>query len=425
MSAPSTPTFALNWLNIFYRDLDRIHAASIPASPLASKLKYEKTGGESVASPFTLAGHRGEAGTFTAAQTVASQSQARASTKYRWIVPYGTYVGSVQIEHRDIALSRQDKDAAARALQYDMDLAFKQRMSNLMRLFLGPRGSNIDTFATASTNTGVLTASTRTNAARVQVGDLVSISTADGTSGALTGDPGYVIAVDVEAGTVTVSATSFGSAGFPSGWSTSTTYYLFRYGEWNSSDPQAMLTKLQDYLPATVASTDLHNVKRSQSSLLSGNRMPDSELGGRSLVSKIKRFISNAREVAGIDGAEIDTVVLNPIDWQTAEEELNVQMSREVTTKGADGFSRIMISTANGETELMSEPHCPRGVMFFLATSQLVWHTPTGTSCMWADEEGRPIRRKETELVYEGVPVTYLATVLRAPYAHGRASTTV
>jgi hypothetical protein len=63
--------------------------------------------------------------------------------------------------------------------------------------------------------------------------------------------------------------------------------------------------------------------------------------------------------------------------------------------------------------------------MFFLSMSQLCFHTPTGTIAQWADEEGSIIRRKETELVYEMTPVSYIASVMQAPYAHGRQSTTV
>jgi hypothetical protein len=44
---------------------------------------------------------------------------------------------------------------------------------------------------------------------------------------------------------------------------------------------------------------------------------------------------------------------------------------------------------------------------------------------MWADQEGSIIRRKETELVYEMTPVSLIASTMRAPFAHGRQSTSV
>lgn len=429
MAAPATPTFALNWLNTWFKRLDRVHNASILASPVLADMTFVKTGGEQIAQPFTLNGHRGESGNFAAAQTIAGQTGFRNSAKYRWLVPYGTYVGSVQVEHRDIALSRQDRDAAARSLENETNMAFKQRASNIMRLFFASLGNYVGTGTLAS---GVFTfdAGQRENAALIFQGDMVEFATTDGTSGSVTGSPGFVTKSESEVasastGRISVSATSAtGSVGNPTGVADGT-YHIFRYGEFNSSDTTAILTPLQAYLPSAPASTELHNVNRARDSRLSGLRMPDAQLQGRSIGSKIKLFIANAQVVAGVDGAEIDTVILNPLDWQEAEEEFTTTVNRQPAEVGEDGFSRMYINTANGRTKLVSEPHCPQGVMFFIASGQLVFHSPTGMIAQWADEEGSIVRRKETELVYEMVPVSYLAPVMQAPYAHGRASTTI
>jgi len=426
MAAPATPTFALNWLNTWFKRLDRVHNASILASPTLASMTFVKTGGDVVAQPFTLNGHRGDSGGFAEAQTIASQTQFRNSAKYRWLVPYGEYVGSIQVTHRDIALSRQDRDAAARALENETNQAFKQRGSNIMRLWFGNIGNSLGSATLAS---GVVTFSNRVAASKLFQGDMVSFSTTDGTSGAVLGSPAFVKASASEVaasttGTVTVSATSNGTTGNPSGVIDGT-YNVFRYGEFNSGDTNAIVTPIQAYLPTAPASTDLHNVKRANDSRLSGLRMPDTQLQGRSIGSKIKLFIANAQVIAGVDGQEIDTVVLNPLDWQLAEEEFTSTVYRNAVETTEDGFSRLTINTANGKTKLISEPHCPQGIMFFIASGQLVFHSPTGMICQWADEEGSIVRRKESELVYEMTPVTYLATVMQAPYAHGRASTTI
>jgi hypothetical protein len=429
MAAPATPTFQLNWLNTWFKRLDRVHNASIQASPVLADMTFVTTGGTIVAQPFTLNGHRGESGRFDAAQTVAAQSGFRNSSKYRWQVPYGTYVGSIQVEHRDIALSRQDRDAAARALENETNMAFKQRASNLMRLFFATLGNQIGHGTLAS---GVFTfdAGTRESAALIFQGDMVEFSSTDGTSGNVTGSPGFVTKSESEVasaatGRISVSATSAtGTVGNPAGVPDGT-YFLYRYGEFNSGDTTAILTPLQAYLPSAPSTADLHNVKRANDVRLCGLRMPDAQLSGRSIGSKIKIFIANAQVVAGVDGAEIDTVILNPLDWAKAEEEFTTTVNRNPSEVGEDGFSRMYINTANGRTKLVSEPHCPQGVMFFVASGQLVFHSPTGTIAQWADEEGSIVRRKETELVYEMVPVSYLAPVMQAPYAHGRASTTI
>lgn len=428
MAAPATPTFQLNWLNIWYKRLDRVHNASIKASPVLNRMHFEKSGGESVAQPFTLNAYRGDSGDFAAAQTVSSQANFRNSSKFRWQVPLGTYVGSVTIEHRDIALSKTDRDAAARALQHETDQVFKQRASNIMRLWFAPLGNYIGS-TTATVASGVVTFANRMDVKDIFPGDVVSFSATDGTSGSVTGSPGYVVKTESEVasastGRFSVSASSGGSVGNPAGVADGT-YYVFKYGEFNSSDTTAKITPLQAYLPASPASTDLHNVKRSSHNLLSGLRVPDTTMAGRSIGSKIKLFIASAQNLAGVDASEIKTVVLNPLDWQEAEEEFSSTVSREVSSTTSDGFSEMTINTANGQTKLIADPHCPQGIMFFLSMDQLCFHTPTGTIAQWADEEGSIIRRKETELVYEMTPVSYIASVMQAPYAHGRQSVTV
>lgn len=430
MAAPATPTFILNWTNIWYKKLDRAHNASILASATLSDMQWETTGGDSVAQPFTLNGHRGDSGNFQAAQFVASQSEFRNSAKYRWQIPYSEYHGSIQIAHRDIALSKTDRDAAVRARQNEVDMAFKQRASNMMRLWFGAIGSGLGSVTLAA---GVATFADRHIAAKLFRGDVVSFaSNAGDTAGqVVTGAPGFVVKSESEVagantGKVSVSQTSNGTVGNPVGVPDGT-YTIFRYGEYNSANTNSNIIPIQAYLTAAASPTaaDLFNVRRSDDSRLQGLRVPDAVLAGRSIGSKIKNWIAQASDIGGIDGSEIDTVTLNPIDWQLAEEEFSSTVSRSPVEVGEDGFSRMFINTANGRTKLVNEKHCPQGTMFFFASKQLCFHSPTGNIAQWLDEEGSIIRRKESEPVYEMNPVSYLATVMQSPYAHGRASTTI
>lgn len=428
MAAPATPTFRLNWLNIHYKKLENVHSASIKASPILNRMKFEKAGGESIARPFELNGYRGDSGNFQAAQTVGNQADFRNSSKYRWQVPLGLMTGSVTVEFRDVALSRGDQDAVARELQHTTDGVFKQRASNMMRLWFGPLGSYVGT-GTFTVASGVVTSTNRMDVVDIFPGDVVSFSATDGTSGSVVGSPGYVVKTETDiasstSGRFSVSASSNGAVGNPAGVADGT-YYVFKYGNFDASNPNSKIAPLQAYLTATPASTDLFNVKRTAHSILSGLRVPDATMAGRSIGSKIKLFIAHAMNIAGIDGSSIDTVVLNPLEWQEAEEEYTTTVSRNVVDKAKDGFSEIVVNTPRGETRLVADPHCPQGVMFFLSMGELAFYSPTGTIAMWADLEGSIIRRKETELVYEMTPVSLIASTMGAPFAHGRQSTTV
>ena len=433
MAAPATPTFQLNWLNTWFKRLDRAHNASILASPTLNDMTFETTGGDVVAQPFTLNGHRGDSQNFQAAQTVSSQTEFRNSAKYRWLVPYGEYVGSITVTHRDIALSRTDRDAAARALENETNMAFKQRGANIMRMFFNPVGNTLvksnGVAAQVTLAAGVVTGADRTSLSQIFQGDVISFASTDGTSGAVTGAPGYVVSSQSDIasssnGGFKVSAVSNGPVGNPTGVPDGT-YFIFRYGEFNSGNTNAAIIPLQAYLTAAPSTSEFLNVKRANDTRLSGLRVPDTQMQGRSIGSKIKQFIANAQVVAGVDGMSIDTVILNPLDWQLAEEEFTSTVDRTPTEVGEDGFSRMFINTANGRTKLVSEPYCPLGLMFFISSGQLVMHSPTGTICQWADEEGSIVRRKEAELVYEMTPVSYLAPVMQAPYAHGRQVTSI
>lgn len=424
MPAPASPTFLLNWVNIWYKDLDNVHCASILASPTFSRMTWQKTGGDSVAQPFELSGHAGESGDFQAAQTISEQASYGGTAKYRWNVPYPEYHGALRVNHRDIALSRNDKDAATKALQHEFDRAFKQRASNLARLLYAPLGASLGSATLAS---GVLTFSDRFIAGKLFRGRVISLSTTDGTTGSVVGQPGFVVKSESEVaasntGRVSISGTSEGAVGNPAGVPDGT-YNVFMYGEFNSSDPvSSKMISLQAYWPATPATTDLFNVARAHDTRLSGMRVPDAAYAGQSLATKIKRWVAHAVNLAG-SALDYDTLALNPVDWQQAEEDFSSTISRELTSKGEDGFMSLVVNTARGPLEILSEPHCPQGLGIVMTKNQLTFHSPTGYFAEWMPVDGKNgdlIRRKESSPSYEMNPVSYIATVLKAPWTGGR-----
>jgi hypothetical protein len=429
MAAPLT-SFALNWLNRWYMKLDRVHAASIKGSPWLKRVRFENTGGEAVAQPFTLYGHRGESGDLASAQTVSGNT--KNSRKLRWLVPYGTFEGSVRVPHKDIALSRKDKDAAARALQFDTDLALKQRGANIVRLWFGPAGyaNGRGTFTTADSK---MTFTSALEVSNFIPGDEIQISANDGSSVSHTlvasSGVGYVIARDLKAKTVTFSNVPGvpGTASNPTNWVNATQYYCFTRGTFLPGTND-MLTPLQAYLPASVATDTLHNVDRSIDSILSGYQVSDASLTGKGILQRIKRVINEHREQMGYlaEDSEIDCGYINPVEWGQAEEELastNYRLAGGQTA--TEGYQYLEVQTANGSFRLISEPQVPRGVVFLLAQDDIVWHTPTGTIAEMIDEDGSIVSRMAGSNDLELRPVSYIATKMRAPFKHARLSTTV
>lgn len=429
MAAPAT-SFALNWLNRWYLKLDRIHAASIKGSPWLKRVRFESTGGEGVAKPFTLYGHRGAAGDLQSAQSVSANQ--KSSRKLRWLVPYGTYESSIRVPHRDIALSRRDKDAAARALQFDTDLALKQHGANLVRFWFQNPGYALNGSARAH-SAGVISGLTAQEASNFIPGDQIVISVNSGNTSTdvlVAGSGvGYVVSRDLRAGTVSVSPTPGGTVGAPTNWA-ATSYFYFNQGNFLPASGGAIdiLTPLQAYLPQAPVSTTLHLVDRSIDSILSGFIPADASLTGKSIAARVKRTVNEHREQLGYmgDDSELDCAYINPVDWGKCEEELHSQGQRETYGDSAtDGYMSLTINTANGPLKLISEPNVPRGRMFLLAQNDIAWHTANGSIAEFVDQDGSIVGRMPSSNDLEMRPVSYIAAVMGAPFKHCHISATV
>src|SRR5688572_252665 len=229
MAGPAT-SFQLNWLNRWYLKLDNCHAASIKGSPWLKRVKFGKRGGESVVSRFTLYGHRSSSGDIQTAQGIAANNRG-GSRKLAWNVTYGEYSGSILVPHRDQELSRQDDDAAAKALTFEVGLALKQHGNELTRIWFSNPGYSLVSAARAVA-AGVITLGNAQEASNFYPGDQIVVSANNGSSTAhvlVAGSGvGYVISRDLRAATVTVSTTPGGVAGTPVNWGA--TNFYFREG---------------------------------------------------------------------------------------------------------------------------------------------------------------------------------------------------
>lgn len=426
MAAPAS-SFALNWLNRWYLKLDRVHAASIKGSPWLQRCTFRQGGGEAVASRFVLYGHRGTSGDLATAQGISANQ--KASRKLSWLVPFGTVEGSILVSHRDQALSRKDSDAAARALVFDTDLGLKQHGQEIVRAWFANPGLSLVSAVRAHA-AGVITLGNAQEASNFTPGDQIVISV---NSGATSTDiivagsgVGYVVARDLKAGTVSVSATPGGAVGAPVNW-IATNYHYFKEGTFLPGTND-MITPLQAYLPQAVSTTTLNGVDRSIDSILSGFCPADASLTGKGGGARIKRTVNEHREQLGYmgDTSEIDCVYMNPTDWGQVEEEYGAKgMTVPYGDDAKDGYMSITINTANGALKLISEPNCPRGRMFGLAQGDIAWHTPSGTVGEFVNQDGGIVRMKASSNDMELRPVSYIAAVMGAPFKHFHISATV
>jgi hypothetical protein len=422
-------TFPLAFLSRYERDADLMHDVAVKAQPLFQKYTFEKRGTEAVAERFVLSGPRGSAKTLAEAQSISALR--KNSNYFRFLVPQGEYNGSILIPHKDIAQSEADPEAGAKALEDNVDRGTANVAAQFIQLMLGPAGGNVGTATFHSAASGAfLTFCLRfvsvPSAARLQEGDHVVISTADGSgsSDVTVGSTGVVIDRDIDNGYVRIAATTDTStAANPGGWDDTgaTTYYVFRLSELAAGDGSDIVVPWASYVPPTRQTSTLLGVDRSSDSALSGARLLSTESKG-TLSSRAKKLVSKMRARLGTDANRVgrrQSLVLYAEEWATFEEELTARLLREPETKTRDGYEAFVIGTVMGELDVISEPYMQQGYGRIISTSMCRLITTNGKLMRIVNEDGNIISRMPNSNDMEMRPVIYAAHVVGPPHAHG------
>ncbi len=425
----SDVTFATNFLNITYVEGDLIHQASVRANPSIKLFEIKEAGGASVESRFMLRGAAGMSGNLTDAQAIAAQN--KNGRHYSWSVPFGKTRGSFRIAYEDIMASKLDEAAEGKALELEMEKGVAECGSKLVQLLFGRSGlagglgSYVET-ASGDYPTFAIRFTDASDARNFQPGDNVVIAAGTGeTAQSLVGDVGYVLDADVEDGFIRVAALADpDTAANPGGWVGGTTYYVFNLGLTGNGAQSDIIVPLEAYFPASRANDTFLGVARSDSSSLSGARLSTAEETG-SIVTRAKRLITKMRARYTDIAKMANKVVLNSEDFGTCDEDLTAQLQRSPATKTEDGYMAITINTANGPTELISEPYKNKGNGFVLSPSSLKLYSQLGKGLLLdlVRHNGQVTRLMEGSNDLEVRTFSALANTIGAPFAHGRFST--
>ncbi len=424
-------TFATNFLNISYVQGDLAHQASVRANPSIKLFDIKEAGGSSVESRFMLRGAAGMSGNLTDAQAIAAQN--KNGRHYRWQVPFGKTRGSFRVAYEDIVQSKLDDAAEAKALELEMDKGLAECGSKLVQLLFGRSGlaggfGEYEETASGDYPSFAIRFVDPSDARNFQPGDNVVIAPGTGESAqALVGDVGVVLDADVEDGFIRVASLSDPeNAGNPGSWVDDTNYYVFNLGLTGNGEQEDIIVPLEAYLPASRANDTFLGVARSDSASLSGARLSTGEETG-SIIQRIKRLIAKMRSRYTDIAKGANKVVLNAEDFGTCDEELTAQLMRSPATKTEDGYMSISINTANGVTELISEPYKNKGNLFVLSPDALKLYSALGGGKLLDLVKfpgGQVTRSMEGSNDFEVRTFSSLANTVGAPYAHGRCSTT-
>jgi len=210
-------------------------------------------------------------------------------------------------------------------------------------------------------STGVITLASASDAVQFEENMVLQANATDGGA-APRAALGYVIAVDVDAGTVTVSATGFGgAAGDPALWVTGD--YILVQG-----DNNAKLSGLEAWFPLTAPTTgdNFYGVDRSvQPVRLAGSRGDFSGIA-------IEEALVQASSKVGLQGGRPDVCIMSYAGYSQLQNALGSKV-QYVEFKGpADiAFRGIRVNGQTSEIKVFPDRNCPGGRMYLLQMDTL------------------------------------------------------
>lgn len=374
---------------------------------LANTKKDEGFTGDGMPYPLIYGNPQGLGGTFSVAQTNATNISGA-----KFTLTSGDYFGVVDIGDKVIKASRNNPGAYLSNKTAEIDGLYTQCADDLEGFMFGNSGGSIGRRASASTN--VITLSEPSQAGNFHVGMTVVASDADGSgsSDALRTGSTTVASVDVNAGTVTLTSaaaiTSFADND-----------YLFRQSAFRGSTSVFIIHGLGSFIwpdsspPAVYGMTRTADVTK-----LAGVRVPAAQLVGKNIQERLR--LLGVYMTGRADGPGADEVYLNPEDWDALETNLMSQGTRALTdTNTRFGFKMLEMTLGGESAKIYSARKCPRGTAFALKQSSWCMMS-MGPLFAPQNEDGLEMLRKASSTDYEFRLIMYPTYATNAPGWNGR-----
>lgn len=391
---------------------DRELLALIPKDPNLS--------GEVFVEPIIISNPQGMGATRALAQTGANLTGTGANVVgKKWQLTFGDYAASVYIGEKVIRASKDDMGAFLRNQATECDALIDGVADHTASLLYGDTGHSLGTF---TISTGVCTLTNADDIVNFQLGMQVTASANDGTSTGHSllgsGSIGYIIAVDYNAGTFTVSATDNGAAGTPSGWTG--TMYAFRSGDFGGgATPNVIFFGLGAWLTASApSSTSFYGNDRTLSSWLQGVRLTSTELSGLGNEQRIKRLCTRIKGRFGGPGAT--HIFVNPEKWQSLADSMESRGTRPLDgTTGTISYKKLEVAMAGKSVEIIADRFCPIGTAWALSLKN--WKMRSyGPVPDVLRTDGNEVLRLSSSDVYEFRLVMFPVVSTNAPSYSGR-----
>ena len=293
----------------------------------------------------------GGSATFSSAQ--ANQS---ATPLAKFMLTRVTDYAVATIAHELWLAAGDDVGAFVKASKLFVDSAYKTSTLAIAAKLYRDRTATLASGVHAS---GVITMTNKADCNLFEVGMAINAYT-DAVGTALSGGGiGYVVAIDISAGTVSISGTAGGTIVAPANW-TGTTYYLARNGDGGTGN--LGMAGLSAWLPITVASTDSFlGVNRSYNrSRLAGMYVDGSLLSIEETVVQLSSRIAE-------QGGSPSHCFLNHRSYEALRQSLGTKVEYvDVETEAGVGFRGVRINGDDGEINVIPDRSCPAKTAFML-----------------------------------------------------------
>lgn len=324
---------------------------------LALMPKDTETGGKYYPVPTQYEVNQGRSATFSVAQ--ANQS---ANQYVEFLMTRKRDYDIATIDNETLEAAMTDKGAFLRTSTALIDGAIRGcTLSAASSLFRSGTGSIGQVSTSVAISTGVITLQSPADVCQFAINQTLQANSSDG--GTPRAALGYVIARSLRNGTITVSATAQGgSAGSPSGWTTSD--YLLVQG-----DNNAKFSGLPAWLPMTdpTTSDNFYGVNRSVDYRLYGVQYDGSG-------QPIEEAVIDHSMLLAREGASLSHFVTNYGSYSALVKALGTRREYETLEGPAGiGFRAVVIDGGTGPLKCFSDRNCQaqKGYMLQLDTWKL------------------------------------------------------
>jgi hypothetical protein len=454
-----------NFLHTIYPDPGTIGDLATRDHVAMMLLTHEKALGKITSYPFKLQGGQGHAARRPDSQFVTSADTTGLlaggggrSVVGEWLVTNGDYTGTVVIRDKDAEEGDASNEASyLRAVVMETD-ALIEEFGEIFETYLMSFGGGVAAGAGVRQPkslgratqagvgaSGVITLDTPEDAHNFHISQpLVAIDETNATI-VLGGSPAlsvsWVVAVDTEAGTITVAATQGGTAATNAAWDAAVNaIQLFRYGDYanyTSGSPVAAGTNnsgaqtgvyivdgFQDWITPTSQPGTKFNVNRNVDSRLAGVRLSSLKSVG-SIENRILQLGTEIQLTSGNKGPL--KCIINSRQWTKLVGELKSRgvTPHESTVKGATtsfGYSAIYVDLPQGRCEVIPSPHLQQTICLMLNLKS--WHfcATKGMFPRVMNGDGLRLLRKAASDDYEFRTTCYAHLACQYPSWNGRAT---